>query len=133
MAKLHSQPDGCAAGSSFELPGKNMFDSQRLTDICDGDAEFEREVVQMFIEDAISHFEAALLAVKSGDFQRLGREAHYLKGASANLGAQSLEAIAIDLEIQARQNSGDCEHTLILLLRNILDQLKTARSELVSK
>lgn len=83
----------------------------------------------MFLEDAVSHLEAALLAVKAGDFQRLGREAHYLKGASANMGAQSLEEIAIDLEIQADKNSGHCETTVISLLVNILEQIKTSRSE----
>uniref|UniRef100_A0A7C3VKG1 Hpt domain-containing protein n=1 Tax=Planktothricoides sp. SpSt-374 TaxID=2282167 RepID=A0A7C3VKG1_9CYAN len=132
MAERHSQPDGCVAGSSFQLPlGKELFDPERLADICDGDVQFENEVVQMFLEDAISHFEAALLAVKAGDFQRLGREAHYLKGASANMGAHALEAIALDLEIQSGQNSGYCEQTLISVLVNIIDKLNRSLAEIL--
>ncbi|GAB4296420.1 MAG: hypothetical protein Fur0025_33960 [Oscillatoriaceae cyanobacterium] len=131
MAERHFQPDGCVVRSSLKLPiGKELFDPERLADICDGDAEFEREVVQMFLEDAIAHFEAALLAVKAGDLPHLSREAHYLKGSSANMGAHSLEAIAIDLEMQAGENRSYCEQTVISLLLNILDQLKTSRAEL---
>ncbi len=132
MAERHFQPDGCVAASALNLPiVQELFDPERLADICDGDAEFEREVVQMFLEDAIAHFEAALVAVNAGDFPRLSREAHYLKGASANMGAHSLEAIAIDLEMQSGENGSYCQETVISLLLNILDQLKISRAELL--
>jgi HPt (histidine-containing phosphotransfer) domain-containing protein len=63
-----------------------------------GDAEFLQMMMDEFqksIPDFILRFETAL---HDQDMEALGRDAHQLKGASANLGAKSMAAIALELE-----------------------------------
>ncbi len=63
-----------------------------------GDAEFLKMMMDEFqksIPDFIVRFETAL---HDQDMEKLGRDAHQLKGASANLGAKTVAALALELE-----------------------------------
>ena len=76
---------------------------EHLHEISDGDADFELELLQMFVEDAQTHIDAVKEAVEQNDWQTLGREAHHLKGASANVGATPMQLSAQKLEEMVHQ------------------------------
>jgi HPt (histidine-containing phosphotransfer) domain-containing protein len=76
---------------------------EHLHEISDGDADFELELLQMFVEDAQTHIDAVKEAVEQNDWHRLEREAHHIKGASANVGATPMQLAAQKLEQMVHQ------------------------------
>ena len=79
-----------------------LIDWQHLHQISEDDPEFELELLQIFVEDAQSHLEATKAAIAANDFEFLAREAHHLKGSSANVGAKSMRLAVEKLEHLAR-------------------------------
>jgi signal transduction histidine kinase/CheY-like chemotaxis protein len=80
-------------------------DVNALREITGGDTEFERELIETFVSSGDKCLEEILEAVRLSDFDTLGKRAHALKGASANIHAHRLAAAASNLEIAARSNS----------------------------
>jgi len=78
---------------------------QYLSQISDGDLVFELELLNLFVEDAKLHIDAAETAVNTQDYKALEREAHHLKGSSGNVGAQAMQTLAYELEQQSLKNS----------------------------
>jgi len=91
------------------------LDWEHLHEISDGDADFEIELLQMFVEDAQTHIDAVKEAVEQNDWQTLGREAHHLKGASANVGAKPMQLAAEKLEQMVRQQQEGFSDVLLNL------------------
>ena len=80
-----------------------------------GDAEFLQMMMDEFqksIPDFIDRFETSL---RLQDMEALGRDAHQLKGASANLGAKTVAAAALELEKIGK--SGQSEDAARVLTR----------------
>lgn len=80
------------------------IDWEHLHQICDGNEEFEFELLQTFVEDTQVHLAAAEKALDSRNLSKLEQEAHHIKGASANLGITTMQEAASKLELQAAQN-----------------------------
>ena len=78
------------------------FDWQQLKQLAGEDTAFEAELLQMFLQDAQSGFEALEKAIASRNVQAVEEIAHSLRGASANVGAIALAAAARQLETLAR-------------------------------
>ncbi|MEM1238905.1 MAG: Hpt domain-containing protein [Cyanobacteria bacterium P01_H01_bin.26] len=79
------------------------FDQEQLAQLSGGDKAFERELLQMFlvdIEDSLGQLTGAIAAGSQADIQDL---AHYIKGASANVGAVALSREAAELERLAKK------------------------------
>jgi two-component system, sensor histidine kinase and response regulator len=76
-----------------------------LREITGGDAEFERELVDTFVSSGDQCLAEILSALRISDFDTIGKRAHALKGASANIHASGLAAAASSLESAARTNS----------------------------
>jgi HPt (histidine-containing phosphotransfer) domain-containing protein len=74
------------------------FDLTQLDAITGGDAEFEREVLEEYLNSAPADMVKLGHAIEAGDSDSVGAAAHALKGASATIGAKSLAAIALELE-----------------------------------
>jgi HPt (histidine-containing phosphotransfer) domain-containing protein len=79
---------------TFDLP----IDWEHLHQLSENNAEFELELLQLFVEDSQSHLEAVKIAIATHDFQQLLKESHHLKGASANVGATTMQQAAEKLE-----------------------------------
>jgi histidine phosphotransfer protein HptB len=95
-----------------------------LHQISDGDEEFELELLNLFVEDAVTHLDAAKLAIAATDYHNLEREAHHLKGSSGNVGAEQMHAIASALEQQALKSLLDGATDKISLLEAHLQTIK---------
>jgi signal transduction histidine kinase/CheY-like chemotaxis protein len=80
-------------------------DVTALHELTGGDAEFERELIDTFVASGDKCLKEILEAVRTSDFDTVGKRAHALKGASANIHAHRLAAAASNLELAARSNS----------------------------
>jgi PAS domain S-box-containing protein len=80
-------------------------DVSALHELTGGDAEFERELIETFVSSGDKCLKEILEAVRTSDFDTVGKRAHALKGASANIHAHRLAAAASNLEVAARSNS----------------------------
>ena len=79
------------------------FDWNQLHQLAGGDTEFEKELLEMFLSDAESSLSQLEDALSSNSIEAVEELAHYIKGASANVGAIALSKAAAQLERQARQ------------------------------
>jgi two-component system, sensor histidine kinase and response regulator len=107
-------PLATAAASAGDEPS---IDLPALGEVTDGDADFERELMTVFVASGDSALAALLEALGAADLAAVRRHAHTLKGASANLRARPLAARAEALEAAAtagdlrrcRQTFGELE------------------------
>ena len=74
------------------------FDHEQLDAITGGDKEFEREVLEEYLNSAPADLEKVRAAIAAGDAPVTGASAHALKGASATIGAKGFAAIALEIE-----------------------------------
>jgi signal transduction histidine kinase/CheY-like chemotaxis protein/PAS domain-containing protein len=98
-------------------------DWEQLHQISDGNPEFELELLHLFVKDSANHLGTLEQAIANKDFYQLERAAHHLKGASANVGIRTLQAIASQLEDQARQQQLDNPIHLLTGLKDALDKI----------
>jgi HPt (histidine-containing phosphotransfer) domain-containing protein len=68
-----------------------------------------------------------LSALRTSDYDTIGKRAHALKGASANIHASGLAAAASSLEIAVRANT---IHNIDGLVRQLTEKLHAVNAEL---
>lgn len=78
------------------------IDWEQLHQVSEDDPEFELELLTMLAEDVKIHIGDLRQAVIDKDTVKIGHEAHYIKGASANVGITSIAALAKQIETLAR-------------------------------
>ena len=78
---------------------ENVFDKASLLDRLMGDKKLANEILGEFMEDVPRKFIALKEALDNGDAPSVQREAHTLKGASANIGAVALQEVANQIEV----------------------------------
>jgi two-component system sensor histidine kinase/response regulator len=102
-------------------------DKKALREITGGDADFERELVETFITSGDKCLAEILSALRVSDFETIGKRAHALKGASANIHASGLAAAASSLETAARSNEvGEIDG----LVQQLTSKLQAVNAEL---
>jgi HPt (histidine-containing phosphotransfer) domain-containing protein len=74
------------------------IDWEQLHQVSEDDPEFELELLTMLAEDVRVHITDLHQAAINRDPIALANEAHYIKGASANVGIMSIAALAKQLE-----------------------------------
>jgi two-component system, sensor histidine kinase and response regulator len=77
------------------------IDLAALRELTDGDADFERELMSVFVASGDTTLASLIAALGAADLPAVRRHAHTLKGASANLRARPLAARAQALEAAA--------------------------------
>ena len=78
------------------------IDWEQLHQVSENDPEFELELLTMLAADVKIHIADLRQAVVDRDAIAIFDQAHYIKGASANVGITSITALAQQLEILAR-------------------------------
>jgi CheY-like chemotaxis protein len=86
-------------------PPPSEVDLEALHELTGGDAEFEQDLVQTFITSGDRCLAEIVAALKTLDLDTIGKRAHSLKGASANIHALPLSTAASHLENAARRHS----------------------------
>ncbi len=96
-------------------------DLHALHELTEGDVEFERELIDTFIASGDKNLADIRDALRSRDFDTIGRRAHALRSASANIHAGALSAAASHLESAVRSRAVDQIDTLVRSLSEKLD------------
>ncbi|MEM9162844.1 MAG: Hpt domain-containing protein [Cyanobacteria bacterium P01_F01_bin.4] len=81
------------------------FDWNQLAQLAGSDPEFEQELLGLFVTDIEDSLLRLVAAVATQDTSTVEHLAHYIKGASANVGANALAEAAGQLEQQAQQGN----------------------------
>ena len=74
------------------------IDLSRLQETSEGDLEFEKELIEMYLEDAEKHVRNIENNYSDLDTRALRQIAHTLKGSSANIGASRIQRTTIEIE-----------------------------------
>jgi CheY-like chemotaxis protein len=98
---------------------------ERLNEITRGDTNFQQELLQVFMEDALTYLKECKLALWAGDYHSVARFAHQLKGSSATVAILEMPEIAARLESQAQNNQLLTAVGLITELEQILERVQT--------
>lgn len=99
------------------------IDWEQLHQVSEDDPEFELELLTMLAEDMKIHIEDLSRAVSDRDCETIAHEAHYIKGASANLGIMSITSVAKQLEQIARDRINEDATPLVEQMRVLLNRL----------
>ncbi len=106
-AGVPAPPVTPGGGAGKHKPGGPVFDIPGMMDRLGGDKELARELIGGFLEDLPKQISALRGYLESGDVQNTVRQAHTIKGASANMGGEALSAVAFEMEMAAK--NGDLE------------------------
>jgi len=91
-----------ASSSLSHVRADAPVDWDHIVAVSDGDPEFARELVQLFIDSGDASLREIREALDRGDLVAMGSAAHSFKGSSANIHANSAGAAAGRLEAAAR-------------------------------
>ncbi|AFZ19244.1 response regulator [Allocoleopsis franciscana] len=108
---------------------KVPVDLERLSELSRGDTEFLKELLQVFLEDALVYLEELKNALAAGDCTTVARRAHQLKGSSATVAIYQMPEIAAQLERQAEENQLLGASELLTELDEILECIQAFISE----
>jgi PAS domain S-box-containing protein len=114
------KPSSFASECFDEVP----WNIEYLDEISRGDTEFQRELLQVFVEDALVHLEDAKIALSAGDYITVARRSHQLKGASATVAIREMPELAARLESQAENNQLSDATELVSKLEQILERVQ---------
>jgi HPt (histidine-containing phosphotransfer) domain-containing protein len=89
---------------SAAAPSADNAIRARLVDVSGDDEEFMIELVNAFLSGGDDTVQELRAAVALGDAAAIGRAAHKLKGAAANLHVNNLATMCFDLETRARSD-----------------------------
>lgn len=107
------------------------FDWHQLNQLAGEDADFESELLTIFLQDAENSLHEIRSAIAAKNIPALEEAAHALKGASANVGARAIAATASQLEQIARSGNIQGAHALMQKLTrlclSVQAQLQTRR------
>ncbi len=108
-------------------PEGPAVDLPALHALTEGDVDFERELIATFISSGDQNLADILAALNAGDYETIGRRAHALKSASANIHALHLSKAAANLESAVREKSvAEIEP----LVRQLTDNLQLVNEQL---
>ena len=100
------------------------IDWEHLHQISDGSAAFERELLQIFVEDTERHLVTAQTALTQQDWSQLAQTAHHIKGSSANVGFYLMQNVALQIEQHALENKFTEITTLMTQLAEMLEEVR---------
>jgi HPt (histidine-containing phosphotransfer) domain-containing protein len=103
------------------------IDLERLSAVTFGDPEFEAELMTAFLGDVGSGLERLAAALAAGDLVAARREAHSIRGAAANVGAQPLSAEAGRLEALLASGVSEGAETGLERVRSERARVESAR------
>ncbi len=85
------------------LNTQEIFDPEKVLKVLDGDVNLLREITGIFMESSVSDMETLQQAIAAWNSEKIQQEAHKIKGAAANIGAERVRALALEMEHSARQ------------------------------
>jgi CheY-like chemotaxis protein len=115
LALPESPPNPADSRTDSSGSLRSPLDLRALNDLVGGDDAFARELAAAFIDSGDALLAQIRLAAAGGNREDLERAAHKLKGASANMQAHNLQALAHRLETDSRSATAALEPTIARL------------------
>ena len=109
---------------------KNILDREALLERVQGDEELAGELLEMFREDVHGRLKAIKQAQESGDMQTIILEAHTIKGAAGNVGANDLSEAALQVEKAAKDADQGTVASLIKQLEESFEIFRRALADM---
>lgn len=103
-----------------------VLDLEKASEQMGGDEELLKEVLQIFINDVPKKLFELHDAFDKQDRELIRRAAHSIKGASANIAADCVRAVAFKLEKMADEADPDDIRQLLEALEHEIRRLETA-------
>jgi len=111
-------------GASVDKNGGTPVDLTRIREAADGDRDFECELFTLFIDDCGTRITQLELSVDTADGDGCRAEAHTIKGASANVGAQKLYDLAVAMEKTDPESQPDAAAALLAQIKAEFDRVQ---------
>ncbi len=103
-----------------------VFDRDAFLSRVGDDEDLAREVLEVFVNDVPQQIRRLYEALESGEASVAQRVAHTIKGASANVSAEALRALATEMESAAQAGDLDAVRARAASLEPQLDALRNA-------
>ncbi len=104
--------------------GKNIWNRLELLDRLMGDEEMLSTLINKFLQDIPQYIQAIYEAKNAKDISAIRSHAHTIKGSAANMGAEALYSLALEIEESARQENLEQCTILIDSLQKHYEALK---------
>lgn len=85
----------------------DVFDLQSVLDMVDGELDFVRDLVDMYLSNFPEQNDELRAAFAAGDAEKVRKVAHRLKSSTGNLGGRRAQAAVVELEYQAMDGQLD--------------------------
>jgi PAS domain S-box-containing protein len=120
------EDQGPAKAQEEETVEPSVWNKQRLLDLLMGDEDMTAIILNAFLVDIPLQIQSLKTFLKAGDVRGAERQAHTIKGASANVGAERLQAVAFEMEKAAIAKDMTVVDSFMHELESQFDRLKEA-------
>ena len=111
-----------------------VFDREGMMARVLGDEDLARAVIEGFLDDMPRQIETLRGYIEGGDGAGVTRQAHTIKGASANIGGEALRAVALAMENAGREGDSGKIARLLPQMEREFGRLQNAmKGESVSR
>ena len=100
------------------------FDQEQLEQLSGGDRAFQKELLQLFVADTDNSLSQLATAISTENPSAVQALAHYIKGASANIGAVGMSRTAAQLERLAKTENLKPAPTSLRQLQILHEEVK---------
>jgi len=126
-----NKDDGINAGSEIsealdDTGSGKVLDLEKASEQMGGDEELLKEVLQIFIDDVPRKLYELHEACNKQDRERIKRAAHSIKGASANVAADRVRAVAFEIEKMVDEADLNDIRNRLEILEHEMQKLETA-------
>jgi HPt (histidine-containing phosphotransfer) domain-containing protein len=121
--------DDRRAPATAGKPAAPVFDKPGMMARLSDDEDVARMLIECFLEDIPKQILALRGYLEKGDAASAERQAHTIKGASANLGGEALRAVAFEMEKAAKAGNLEYVKSHLPELENQFTRLKEAMNE----
>lgn len=109
--------------SSSLSTDSDPVDLRRLDEVMRGNRARQRQLLEIFIQNAKTELEEIKKAIAANNYSTLAQKAHRLKGSSANVGVSYIAAIATELELSAQQQNLSLANSLLISIEIHLNKV----------
>ncbi len=101
-----------------------IFDFKHLENVSMGNKDFEKEILNTYIEDISKRYINLETLISDQDFKKITNEAHTIKGASYSIGAKKVGDEALAIEISGKHNDLGSLSERIIQFNTIFEETK---------
>jgi PAS domain S-box-containing protein len=123
-------PEGSALISANKLEAP-VFDRAGMMARMLDDEVLAKEIVAAFLDDIPRQIETLQGYLEAGDVPGAERQAHTIKGASANVGGEAMRAVAFEMEKAARASDLDAVNIQMIELKAQFEKLKQSMMKII--